>query len=71
MRFASKPVDVIKRDLSRQVKNPAASCGASSKEKANRGLLPPNPRLPFIPAASYGGFWLFPINDGRGYVYYE
>ncbi len=28
------------------------------------GAAAPNPRLPFIPAASYGGFWFFPINCG-------
>jgi hypothetical protein len=27
-------------------------------------LPPPSPRFPFIPAATYRVFWLFPINPG-------
>jgi hypothetical protein len=53
-----------------RVKNPAASCGASSKEKTFWGLLPPNPRWPFLPAANWGLrqavgsiTWLFPVNN--------
>ncbi len=44
------------------MKNPAASCGVSSKEKALTGIATSIPRLPFIPAASYTVFWLVPIN---------
>jgi hypothetical protein len=44
------------------VKNPAASCGASSKEKANMGAVAPKNPLAIHPAASCGVFWLFPIN---------
>ena len=43
------------------VKNPTASCGASSKEKTLMGVATPIPRLPLIPAASNRVFWLFPI----------
>ena len=41
-------------------KVPTASSGASSQEKAI-GAATPTLRLQFIPAASYGVFWLFPI----------
>jgi hypothetical protein len=43
------------------VKNPAVSCGVSSKEKALMGVAAHIPRLPFIPVSSYRVFWLFPM----------
>jgi hypothetical protein len=42
------------------MKNPAASSGVSFNGKSIMGALPPNPRLPFITAASGAVFWLFP-----------
>ncbi|MFA9405261.1 MAG: copper chaperone PCu(A)C [Anaerolineales bacterium] len=43
------------------MKNPTASCGVSSKEKAFADVATPLPCLPFIPAANYRVFWLIPI----------
>jgi len=42
------------------MKNPTASSGVSFNGKSFMVAPPPNPRLPFITAASGSVFWLFP-----------
>jgi hypothetical protein len=57
-----------------KVKNPAASCGASSKEKANMGAAAPKPPLAIHPHSKLRGIPAFShkhINRRSGLVIME
>jgi hypothetical protein len=59
-------IDDVLPSATLTVKNPAASSGASSKEKALMEVATtPIPHLSsFTPASSYRVFWLYPIKGG-------